>query len=105
MVDEAVAAYPLMRGAGLMLVYVGLGFLAAWFSGSRWYLPAIAGAILGLTCTGLAGLFAPPLPKLDLDLPPFHGLLRAEVFSPFDEPGCRVIHRRRGACHAGAAGG
>jgi hypothetical protein len=43
--------------------------------------------------------------KLDLDLSPFHGRLRAEVFSVFDQHRCRVIHRRRGACHAGADGG
>jgi hypothetical protein len=40
-----------------------------------------------------------------VDLSPFHGRLRAEVFSPFDQHRCRVIHRRRGACHAGADGG
>ena len=40
-----------------------------------------------------------------LDLPLFHGRLRAEVFSPFDQHRCRVIHRRRGACHADADGG
>lgn len=39
---------------------------------------------------------------MDLNLPLFHGLLRAEDFSPFDQHGCRVIHRLRGACHAGA---
>jgi transposase len=42
---------------------------------------------------------------LGLELTPFRGRLRAEVFSVFDQHGCRVIHRRRGACHAGAGGG
>lgn len=62
MVEDVVAAYPLMRGAGLMLISVGLGFLIAWFSGSRWYVPAIAGAVVGFTCTGFAGVFEPRLP-------------------------------------------
>jgi hypothetical protein len=61
MVNEAVTAYPMMRGGGLMLICVGVGFLIAWFSGSRWYVPAIVGAVLGLISTGLAGLFSPPL--------------------------------------------
>lgn len=46
-----------------MLMFIGVGFMVAWFSGSRWYIPAIAGAVLGLTATGFAGVFAPPLPK------------------------------------------
>ncbi|MCE2723582.1 MAG: DUF6609 family protein [bacterium] len=62
MVNEAVTAYPLMRGGGLMLICIGIGFLVAWFSGSRWYVPAVIGAVLGLLSTGLAGTFSPPLP-------------------------------------------
>jgi len=48
MVNEAVTAYPLMRGGGLMLICIGIGFLVAWFSGSRWYVPAVIGAVLVL---------------------------------------------------------
>ncbi len=40
-----------------------------------------------------------------LELTAFRGRLRAEVLSPFEVRGRRVVHRRRGACHAGADGG
>jgi len=35
----------------------------------------------------------------------FRGRLRAEVLSAFEACGRRVVHRRRGACHASADGG
>lgn len=38
-------------------------------------------------------------------LPRFRGRLQAEVLSRFRVPISRVVHRRRGACHAGAVGG
>jgi hypothetical protein len=40
-----------------------------------------------------------------VELTTFRGRLQAEVFSPFGWRGRRVVHRRRGACHAGADGG
>ena len=43
--------------------------------------------------------------KLELELTPFHGLLRAEVLRPLDLHGRRVVHRRRGGRHASADGG
>ena len=43
--------------------------------------------------------------KMELALPLFRARLRAEVLSLFGVIGCRVVHRRRGACHAIAAGG
>jgi hypothetical protein len=47
-------------------------------------------------------------PDIDLDLPHFHGRVSACFSSRAWLPrgqGCRVIHRRRGACHASADGG
>lgn len=60
--QELIRQYPMMRGGGLLLICVGLGFLAAWFVGRRWPVPALAGAVGGVTASGLAGLLPPPLP-------------------------------------------
>jgi hypothetical protein len=43
--------------------------------------------------------------EVTVDLTRFRGRLQAEVFSHFGVNGSRVVHRRRGACHAGADGG
>ena len=53
--------------------------------------------------TAAAGLKS--IDEFEVELTTSRGRLRAEVFSPFEVRGRRVVHRRRGACHAGADGG
>jgi hypothetical protein len=48
--------YPLIRGGGLFLIFVGLGFLLGWIFPRRWVPLAIAGGITGFTASGLSAL-------------------------------------------------
>ena len=53
----------------------------------------------------VVGMSRPRRSVVDLDLTPSHGRLRAHFLGRVDDLRCRDIHRRRGACHAGADGG
>ncbi|GAA4559187.1 DUF6609 family protein [Planotetraspora kaengkrachanensis] len=48
--------YPLIRGGGLFLIFVGLGFLLGWIVPKIWIPSAIAGGAVGLTASGLSAL-------------------------------------------------
>ncbi|WP_031161740.1 DUF6609 family protein [Streptosporangium roseum] len=53
--------YPLIRGGGLFLIFVGLGFLLGWIFPSRWIPFGIGGFIAGFTASGLSALLKPSL--------------------------------------------
>ncbi|MFD9942868.1 DUF6609 family protein [Nonomuraea sp. NPDC059023] len=48
--------YPLIRGGGLFLLFLGLGFLLSWIFRSRWLVFVIGGFATGLTASGLSAL-------------------------------------------------
>ncbi|CAM5456723.1 hypothetical protein GCM10010329_33240 [Streptomyces spiroverticillatus] len=48
--------YPLIRGGGLFLLCVGLGFLLGWIFQSRWIPFAIGGGVAGFVASGLSAL-------------------------------------------------
>ncbi|MFI5801703.1 DUF6609 family protein [Streptomyces sp. NPDC051561] len=48
--------YPLIRGGGLFLLCVGLGFLLGWIFQSRWIPFAIGGGVAGFIASGLSAL-------------------------------------------------
>ncbi|GII28894.1 DUF6609 family protein [Planotetraspora mira] len=48
--------YPLIRGGGLFLIFVGLGFLLGWTFPKVWIPFAIGGGAVGLTASGLSAL-------------------------------------------------
>ncbi|WP_018348186.1 DUF6609 family protein [Longispora albida] len=48
--------YPLIRGGGLFLIFVGLGFTLGWLFPRRWVPLAIGGGIAGITASGLSAL-------------------------------------------------
>ncbi|MFJ2738644.1 DUF6609 family protein [Streptomyces sp. NPDC087440] len=48
--------YPLIRGGGLFLLCVGLGFLLGWIVQSRWVPFAIGGGVAGFVASGLSAL-------------------------------------------------
>lgn len=48
--------YPLIRGGGLFLLFVGLGFLLGWMFQRRWIPFAIGGGITGFIASGLSAL-------------------------------------------------
>lgn len=48
--------FPLIRGGGLFLLFVGLGFLLGWII-PKWWVPlAIGGGITGIVASGLSAL-------------------------------------------------
>lgn len=53
--------FPLIRGGGLFLIFVGLGFLIGWFLPQHWQPFAIAGFVLGFLASALSPLIPPPL--------------------------------------------
>ncbi|MCG5219707.1 DUF6609 family protein [Streptosporangium soli] len=48
--------YPLIRGGGLFLIFVGLGFLLGWLIPKIWMPLAIGGFVTGLVASGLSAL-------------------------------------------------
>ncbi|WP_157244901.1 DUF6609 family protein [Nonomuraea typhae] len=48
--------YPLIRGGGLFLLFLGLGFLLSWIFRTRWLVFVIGGFATGLTASGLSAL-------------------------------------------------
>lgn len=52
--------YPLIRGGGLFLICVGLGFLLSWMVPRYWLQFMIGGGVAGLIASGLSAL----LPKI-----------------------------------------
>ncbi|MFF0739605.1 DUF6609 family protein [Streptomyces sp. NPDC004111] len=48
--------YPLIRGGGLFLLCVGLGFLLGWIFQRRWVPFAIGGGVAGFVASGLSAL-------------------------------------------------
>jgi hypothetical protein len=48
--------YPLIRGGGLFLLFVGAGFLLGWLIPKWWVQLAIAGGITGVIASGLSAL-------------------------------------------------
>ncbi|GIH28755.1 hypothetical protein Aph01nite_70650 [Acrocarpospora phusangensis] len=48
--------YPLIRGGGIFLICVGLGFFLGLFFPRRWIPLAAGGFIAGFTCSGLSAL-------------------------------------------------
>ncbi|WP_067179806.1 DUF6609 family protein [Microtetraspora niveoalba] len=48
--------YPLIRGGGLFLIFVGLGFLGSWTFNKYWLQFMIGGFIAGFTASGLSAL-------------------------------------------------
>ncbi|MCC5581758.1 hypothetical protein IMZ11_39775 [Microtetraspora sp. AC03309] len=48
--------YPLIRGGGLFLLFVGLGFLGSWAFNKYWIQFLIGGFIAGFTASGLSAL-------------------------------------------------
>jgi hypothetical protein len=65
MFDPAIAqAIPGLRGVGLWLVCVGLGFAVGWCLGRWWFVPAIVGAALGGMLIPFANVFEPKLPGM-----------------------------------------
>jgi hypothetical protein len=60
---EAVLAhpFPLIRGGGLFLICVGLGFLLGWFYSRYWIALAITGFVAGFIASALSPLLQPSL--------------------------------------------
>ncbi|MEU7897357.1 DUF6609 family protein [Nonomuraea sp. NPDC049152] len=48
--------YPLIRGGGLFLLFLGLGFLLSWLFRKNWLPFVIGGFATGLTASGLSAL-------------------------------------------------
>ncbi|WP_433543991.1 DUF6609 family protein (plasmid) [Streptomyces sp. CA-294286] len=48
--------YPLIRGGGLFLLFVGLGFLLGWIYQRRWIPLVIGGGVAGFAASGLSAL-------------------------------------------------
>lgn len=48
--------YPLIRGGGLFLLFLGLGFLLSWIFRRYWIQFLIGGGIAGITASGLSAL-------------------------------------------------
>ncbi|MGV9773265.1 DUF6609 family protein [Streptosporangium sp. NPDC003464] len=53
--------YPLIRGGGLFLIFVGLGFLLGWIFPSKWIPLGIGGFVTGFVASGLSALLKPSL--------------------------------------------
>lgn len=57
--------YPLIRGGGLFLIFLGAGFLLAWLFQKYWIQFMVAGFVTGFTASGLSALL-PSLGKPSL---------------------------------------
>lgn len=68
MFDPTIACgIPGLRGVGLWLVCVGLGFAVGSLLRERWYIPAIIGAAIGGTLIPFANVSSPRLPGMGWD--------------------------------------
>jgi hypothetical protein len=72
MFDAGIAhGIPGLRGVGLWLVCVGLGFAVGWMLPRVWWVPAGVGAAVGGALIPFANLFSPRLPGMGWDQAPW----------------------------------
>lgn len=61
MMEEFAHPFPLIRGGGLFLISVGLGFLIGWMIPRYWVPLAVGGFVTGGILSSFGSLLAPPL--------------------------------------------